>query len=158
MKTKNIILVLFAVALLFMVSCEKAKTFLPKMEAVIGGEQWSAITRKTNLSTNGYFTIIGTSKSGEILEITIRGDQEKIYNLNPLSGELECNAVYKEAISMSTDDIYNSYSGTVNLYTVNNSDKRISGTFSFKMTRTSSIDTLSVKSGEFSSLSYTIKD
>ncbi len=158
MKTKNILILLSTLFILLINGCEDKTTYFPKMEATIGGEAWKALTRKTNLTNDDFYTIIGTSTDGKILEITIKGAKEGVYQLSPISGKAQCLAVYKtSAMSTSSDDIYTSYSGEVELITINSSDKRISGIFDFQMTTTAA-DTISVSSGVFSSLKYTTGD
>jgi hypothetical protein len=100
----------------------------------------------------GKFIITGTSLSGKILTVTIGGTTEGTYELS-LSSAM-AGAVYKESASMSTADAYVSATGEVNLTDVNNSKKRISGTFNFIAIRNLT-NTINITEGEFKDLLYT---
>lgn len=135
-------------------SCSKdSDTISTKLSAKIDGKSWNATGRYTNLTGN-VFVITGTSITGEVLVITIKGDSPDLYELN--LSNLECSATYKKsALSTSTDDIFQSITGRVNLTKVDKENKKISGTFDFNLARLS-IETISISSGSFNDLEYTI--
>ena len=147
------ILFLFVAALVIF-SCSKdddGNIFKASMSALIDDEEWNAVTRVTILE-EGKFIITGTSLNGKILTVTIGGTTEGIYELS-LSSAM-AGAVYKESASMSIEDAYVSATGEVNLTDVNNSKKRISGTFSFIAIRNLT-NTINITEGEFKDLLYT---
>jgi hypothetical protein len=142
------------VAAIAISSCSKdddGNIFKASMSALIDDEEWNSVTRLTILE-EGKFIITGTSLNGKILTVTIGGTTEGIYELS-LSSAM-AGAVYKESASMSTADAYVSATGEVNLTDVNNSKKRISGTFSFIAIRNLT-NTINITEGEFKDLLYT---
>ena len=152
---KKVILLLIAV--LVFISCikdESGNIVLPSMRALIDGEEWVATTRVTVLD-NDKFIITGTLlPSGKSLIITISGTSKGLYELSlPLANN--AGAVYKESVNTTTEDAFASISGEVNLTSVDDSKKRISGTFNFIVTR-NIINTINITEGEFSNILYTI--
>jgi hypothetical protein len=142
------------VAAIAISSCSKdddGNIFKASMSALIDDEEWNSVTRVTILE-EGKFIITGTSLNGKILTITIFGTTEGKYELSLTSAM--AGAIYKESASMSTDDAYVSATGEVNLTDVNNSKKRISGTFSFIAIRNLT-NTINITEGEFKDLLYT---
>ncbi len=149
---KKIFFLLLLAVVIF--SCSKdddGNIFKASMSALIDDEEWNSVTRLTILE-EGKFIITGTSLNGKILTVTIGGTTEGIYELS-LSSAM-AGAVYKESASMSIEDAYVSATGEVNLTDVNNSKKRISGTFSFIAIRNLT-NTINITEGEFKDLLYT---
>lgn len=132
-------------------SCSKDSDSATKMGATIGGESWSPSLRVTNL-TNDYFVITGTAANG-ILAITINGNAAGDYNLSLT--EQKCAATFKKSMTATGDDVYASATGKVTLTKVDTNNKKISGTFNFTLTNTS-LKTISITSGTFNDLSYTV--
>ena len=148
---KKIFNILLLAVVIFSCSKDDGSIFKASMSAVIDDEEWNAITRVTILE-EGKFIITGTSLNGKILAITIGGTTEGIYELSLTSAM--AGAVYKESATTSTADAYVSATGEVNLTDVNNSKKRISGTFSFIAIRNLT-NTINITDGEFKDLLYT---
>ena len=149
------LILLLSIVTTVMVSCSKDSDSLNnnKLSAKISGKSWNAAVRVSTL-TSDVFVITGTSALGEVLVITIKGNSPDLYELNLTS--LECNATYKKsALSTSTEDIYNSISGRVNLTKVDMVNKKISGTFDFTLVKLS-VETVSVSEGTFNDLEFSV--
>lgn len=149
---KRLMLLLVAITLI-MGSCKKDSDSVTKMGANIDGKNWNAgLLRLTNLTGN-VFSIVGTSLTGEVLEITINGNTPGVYELNLT--KQECLAIYKKGgINTSPSDFFTSVSGKVNLTKVDLANKKISGTFDFNCAQLS-LQTVIVSNGSFNDLSYT---
>jgi hypothetical protein len=133
-------------------SCSKDSVSVNKLSAKIEGKSWNASLRVANLSSN-VFVITGTSLTGEVLVLTIMGDKPGLYEFSVT--DYKCNATYKKsALSTSSDDVFTSVSGRVNLTKVDLVNKKISGTFDFTLARLS-LETVSVSNGSFNDLEFT---
>lgn len=148
---KRFVLVMLAITLVIGSCSKDSVSTNNKLSAKIDGKSWNASFRVTNLTGN-VFVITGTSITGEILAITINGDSPDLYQLG--LGNLECAATYKGSALASTDDIYQSVSGKVNLTKVDKTNKKISGTFDFSLAKLS-LTSISVSNGTFNDLEYT---
>lgn len=160
MKKTLILLVLLSINLAFF-SCEEAKDVLPigKMEATIDGNPWEAITRVAILES-GYFSLTGTSTSGDIISIIIKGNTEGTYSFDvSVSGvEAEVTGFFKPAAAEDDSENYIIKKATVVLSDVNTGDKKISGTFELevaKMEGTTALETLEITEGIFEDVKYT---
>jgi hypothetical protein len=148
---KKIFFILLLAVIIFSCSNDDGSIFKASMSALIDDEEWNSLTRITILE-EGKFIITGTSLDGKVLAITIGGTTEGIYELSLTSAM--AGAVFKESATTSTADAYVSVTGEVNLTDVNNSKKRISGTFSFIAIRNLT-NTINITDGEFKDLLYT---
>jgi hypothetical protein len=148
---KKIFFILLLAVIIFSCSKDDGSIFKASMSALIDDEEWNSLTRITILE-EGKFIITGTSLDGKVLAITIGGTTEGIYELSLTSAM--AGAVFKESATTSTADAYVSVTGEVNLTDVNNSKKRISGTFSFIAIRNLT-NTINITDGEFKDLLYT---
>lgn len=147
------LLVLLLIGVTMLGSCTKdSDTLNNKLSAKIGGKSWNAAIRVTNLA-NDVFIITGTSTTGEVLIITIFGKNPDLYEFSLTSQK--CNATYKKSAFTTENDFYTSVSGRVNLTKVDMTNKKISGTFEFTLTKTSLTDQLSVSNGSFNDLEFT---
>lgn len=152
--------ILLIIVLSAMLSCSKDNDVKPKpsMKAKVNGIEWNAVTRITALSDNKFF-ITGTALDAQTLlpkqslSITIIGITEGTYVLGLNS--VQCEAIYKESISATSDDAYVALSGTVVLTKVNTTAKEISGTYNFILKRTLTGTTVTIAEGSFTNLSYT---
>ena len=146
---------MFIVVVLFFIGCtkdEEGNIVWPTMSALIDDEEWNTATPVSFLE-EGKFIINGTSLNGKSLSITILGTDEGKYQLNLTSAKVA--AVYKESINMTAEDAYVSVTGEVDLTTVNNSKKSISGTFSFIVVRNLT-NTINITEGKFSNVIFTV--
>jgi hypothetical protein len=149
---KNMIFV-FMITITFLLGCNKENESTPTMKASIDGKAWNADIRATVLSNNK-FAITGTNNAtGKSISITVLGITEGTYNLDINS--FQCEAVYKQSYTTTTDDTYFAYTGTLVLTKVDLSHKRISGTFSFKLKKNLSNTTVIIDNGTFEDLRYT---
>ena len=147
--------IIFIAVVLFFIGCtkdEEGNIVWPIMSAIIDDEEWNTATPVAVLEEDK-FIINGTSLSGKSLSITVFGTDEGKYELNLTSTKVA--AVYKESINMTTEDAYISVTGEVDLTTVNNSKKSISGTFSFIVVRNLT-NTINITEGKFSNVIYTV--
>jgi len=143
------------IVVVFFIGCtkdEEGNIVWPIMSAIIDDEEWNTATPVAVLEEDK-FIINGTSLSGKSLSITVFGTDEGKYELNLTSTKVA--AVYKESINMTTKDAYISVTGEVDLTTVNNSKKSISGTFSFIVVRNLT-NTINITEGKFSNVIYTV--
>lgn len=138
---------------------------LDKMSADIDGQTWNSAFRiSTYTETEGgtsFFTITGTNgasaETGEYLNLIIRGNEVKSYNLSVtlVGGEFECTANYKP--SASGNEVYTGTQGTISLTKVDLENKKISGTFNFTVAKTGEPSvTKQISNGEFNDLTYQI--
>jgi hypothetical protein len=128
------------------------------MTAKVASTDWSAITRVTKHYSNlDMFVITGTSTDGEILAITVKGDQVGTYSSTTSMDSLnaQVGAVWKP----STSENYVSKSGTVKISEINTNDLKISGTYSFEVVNSTNInDIISITEGQFENLKYSESD
>ena len=125
------------------------------MKATIDGTSWTTVTRVTkHFASTSMFTIVGTSAAGDVVDITIRGDEEGNYSSSTSidSASAQVGAIYKPDASAATTDFFISTSGSVSITEINEDDQTISGTFSFTMSKMT--ETKSITSGEFKNLKY----
>lgn len=172
MKKTSIILIILSAFLAFTFSSCKdddgdgiPDILNTKLTMKINGTEWKSMFRQTNLAVKDNFKVFtilatnGVSKTeGSSILITIRGDEEKSYDLSTtiVGGALECEIVYKESYSASTDDAFVGSSGTVTLTEIDTENKKISGTFEFTVHRSSNVqETLTITDGQFQDLRYT---
>ncbi len=124
------------------------------MSCKINGTQWTSISRVT-VRQNNKFIISGTGSLGsDILNITTFGITPKTYNLHPIDGIIEFSATFTQDTN-NQDSLYQAVYGTVTLTKVDTVNKKISGTFNFRMSKI--IDPLIIKEiteGSFNNLSY----
>ncbi len=132
-------------------------TSTASMSAKVDGNSWSAVTRVTKHFTNSQkFIISGTTSNGEVMVITVFGDAVGTYtsstSIDSLSAKVGC--VWQPDASSPATDNYVSQSGTVTFSTVNTTDKKVSGTFSFTLMDQSLTTTKNITEGKFKDLSY----
>lgn len=151
-------LAVFAVIGLLAASCADKGDGTPtiinpnaKLTCKIDGASWTALTRVTT-NTAGGFSINGSALQSDALDITIAGETTGTYTLGTL--QYSFTASYSPVAS-NTDSLYTAINGTVVLSTVDQTNRRISGTFNFNAinVKNSSLD-IAVTEGVFESLSY----
>jgi hypothetical protein len=139
------------------VSCKKADNPISaSMSAKINGALWNTSVRVTVLQ-GGFFSITGTSLAGEIMNITIYGQTEGTYLLQAIPPAFQFTALYKESASILDENGFAATSGQVVITHIDNTAKKISGTFNFDAMRASDFSTISVTEGKFNNLLYTGK-
>lgn len=152
------------------IGCKKEDTkelqdqlFPAKMSAKVGGVDWTSLTQVTTIQSNKIH-IIGTSTSGTIIELTTMGIEAKKYDLNislfDTSRSASCEALYKTSISASISDFYIAKKGSIEISSVDATEKRVSGIFNFTLYKLNAadsvvMDSISIKDGIFMNLKYT---
>ena len=128
------------------------------MSANIDDTTWTTITRVTKHYTGLHtFVITGTSTSGRVLAITVKGETTGTYtsstDINDPSAQV--GAVWKPSSSVN----YVSKSGTVTFSEINSSDSKLTGTYSFEMVNTNDItDVINIESGKFDNIKFSVSD
>ena len=160
MKNLKYFAILFIVSIIA-ISCEKDDDIVDavlgpaSMSANVNDTAWTAITRVTKHYENtSSYLITGTSLSGELIVITIKGDAVGTYtsstSIDSLSAKVGC--VWQPDATSPTDNNFFSKSGTVEITDINTTELVISGTFSFELMNLSG--TKSITGGTFSNLGY----
>jgi hypothetical protein len=124
------------------------------MKCNIDGVSWSAVSRVTTKQGNK-FIITGTGSMGsDVLNVTIFGATPGTYTINPQELNIHASATYTN--STSSDSLYTAYEGTATLSSVDTTNKKISGTFSFKAKNLLHLALANkiITSGTFTSLIY----
>ncbi|MFH2096914.1 MAG: DUF6252 family protein [Bacteroidota bacterium] len=125
------------------------------MTCQVDGNSWAAVTRVTRHSlTTQTYTITGTDASGAVIVITIRGEAVGTYSSSTSIDSLnaQVGAVYQPDASSPATDNYFSKSGTVTISSLDETNKKVSGTFSFSLTKSGTA--MSITNGKFTDLSY----
>ncbi len=118
-------------------SCKKDSESNPfgTLTAKINGTDWKSNARVSVL-TNGILTITAytgvVTGSGEVMIITVNGDQTGNYQLNVLAGLVQCGAIYKKSTNATGPDMYESTTAKVIITEFDKVNKRLSGTFEYK--------------------------
>ena len=149
----------FAIAVafvgIFATSCDKNEDgtpIIPTISATIDSQEWVGIAPK-GILTGGVLTIASTSLDGKAVTITVNGDKEGTYELNPLLLKTQCGAVYKPSLLNSEEASLISSNGKVIITKFDTSKKRVSGTFEFNLTNSAGAIGQITK-GTFSDVSY----
>lgn len=158
---KKITLLLLVSGIIFSMSCKKDTKITDiinpgaSMKCNIGGASWSAVSRVTTKQGNK-FIITGTGSMGsDVLNVTIFGATTGTYNLTTtLPIQTQMSGTFTK--STSTDSLYTAYEGTATLSSVDTTNKKISGTFSFKAKNLSHplLSNMIITSGTFTNLIY----
>lgn len=140
--------------LLLITSCEKDNPLGYKMTATIDGSSFNSLVTLAYIQDNKMI-IEGTSANGKIIVLTISGTNPGSYALSATPPLAQFAAVYKESATVTTEDTWASVSGTVSLSSVDTNAKTISGTFSIKMKKDLTNNTLEISNGSFTGVKYT---
>jgi hypothetical protein len=151
MRNKIAKLLAFTGLIVFMATgCESEETFSYHMSATIDGNQWRTLMPATVMQKDKY-VITGTSLNGKVLTLTIMGNEPGTYSF--LKGK--CMAVYKDSPTLSDDDAFASISGEIFLTEVDEENKKLSGTFSFKMIKKEdALNPIYIEQGVFDGIKY----
>ena len=155
---KKITLIILICGLLFSLSCKKDSKITDlinvsaSMKCKINGTSWSAVTRVTTQQGNN-FLINGTGSLGnDVLNVTIIGNTTGTYNLTTNTPpQIQMSANF--ANGTSPDSLYTATEGTVTLSSVDVTNKKISGSFSFKA-KNMALNNKNITEGTFSNLIY----
>lgn len=140
----------------FSTSCDKdndGNIIIPTISATIDNQEWMGLAPKGVL-TSGVLTIASTSLDGKAITITVNGDKEGTYELNPLLLKTQCGALYKPSLLNSQESSLLSATGNVVITKFDTSKKRVSGTFEFTLANTALTATAQITKGTFNDVSY----
>lgn len=154
---KRIVFLLFAAGIIFSMSCKKDSkvtdiiNLSASMKCKINGTQWTAVTRLTTKQGNS-FTINGTGSLGnDVLNIVVLGTTPGTYNLTITPVLVQMSATF--ANGTNADSLYTANEGTVTISSVDTTNKKISGSFSFKAKNIAS-NLKNITEGAFTNLIY----
>ena len=155
MKKISLIITLFVV-LFSLNSCDDDNNTIKNaltasMSATIDGNSWTAVTRVT-VRESGKFNITGTSIDGQVINLTTFSDSVKTYTLQPPTS-MQFSGLYNPDATAPATDNYLATTGTVTITSIDETNKKVSGTFEFtgKKNLTESV---SITNGTFSNLGY----
>lgn len=152
---KKLIVLIFISGIFFSMSCKKDSkitdviNFNASMKCKINGTQWSSLTRVTTL---GNPTTVNGTNGNSVLNVSILGNTTGTYTLNTNAGTFQFSATYTND-SGTTDSLYTANNGTATISSIDATNKRISGTFSFQAKNTNS-NQKTVTEGIFKDLEY----
>lgn len=141
-------------------SVENANVTTANFTAVINGIHWAA-TPATEGATllQGMLNITGISADSEEISITLTDTVPGVHTLSPQTSSLAVlgfiDSSYKTNFSTGQGTDSTQAGGEVDLTAINTLTKTVSGTFSFKVYRSSDGARRTVTSGIFSNIPYT---
>ena len=157
-------LALLVVGLMISVGCKKE--YIPSLTCKVAGTEYTSVIPRT--TTKGGisdwnkegFVIVTTDAitNGKFLTLLVAGSEAKEYALEPaiLEAKAGCSVVYNPGGEGDTTSKYMGKSGKLTITSIDDEEKRVSGTFSFEMVNTSDItNTLSITEGVFTDLKFT---
>ncbi len=168
MKTKNLLILSMCSLLTMFISCSKSddssSTPAPNptpssglLTAKINGAAWAPSADSATASLiNGEINITGVARDGKTITITLTDTVTGTYDL----GNSGMHAgVYQTSPSASSsyNSNYGPWDGTVNTLTIASIDKtnkKMTGTFSFKAYNFSINDSITISEGAFNNLPY----
>ena len=163
-KSKVLLLILFA-GWIFSAckkeySIENANITTANFTAVINGTQWAATTATEGATVlQGMLNITGISVDSQEISITLTDTSLGVHTLNPQTSSLAVygfiDSSYATNFSTSQGTDSTQAGGEVDLTEINTLTKTVSGTFSFKVYRSSDGAQRTIASGVFSNIPYT---
>ncbi len=154
----QLICLLSIVTVLFVFGCKKDSKITDiinpgaSMKCKVNGTSWSAVSRVTTLQSNK-FIVNGTGSLGsDVLNVTFFGATTGTYNLNTTQGQVQFSATYTNDTG-NTDSLYTAYEGTATLTKVDTTNKKVSGTFTFKA-KNMQMNNKNITEGTFTDLVY----
>jgi hypothetical protein len=141
-------------------SIENASNTTADFTAVIDGTQWAA-TRATEGATllQGMLNVTGISVDSQEISITLTDTSLGVHTLSPQTSSLAVfgyiDSAYTTNFSTSQGSDASQSGGEVNLAEINTLTKTVSGTFEFKVFRSSDGKQRTVASGIFKNIPYT---
>ncbi len=153
MKLKKFLVVFFAIATLFVTSCDKENE-VQSMSALVDGKEWSATALTLGAySYSDYLTLFGVSADGSKILIVVRGKTEGTYDLKVLDGATKQVSFYVANKDDADDEKkrYVSTTGSVTLTSVG--DNMISGNFHFTAVK-KGLDPIKIENGVFNNVIY----
>ncbi|MCX6272711.1 MAG: DUF6252 family protein [Bacteroidetes bacterium] len=152
---KSTFALILVTGLIFSAGCKKdsnTNNETASMMCKIDGVAWTSSTRLTTMQA-GSFLINATNSHGfETLNIIVSGITKGTYTIDPLSAQIQASASYSNSM-LFPDSIYTAFSGTVTLTSVDLSNKKISGSFSFDA-KNLSMKVKKITEGVFTGIQY----
>ncbi|RYY55192.1 MAG: hypothetical protein EOO09_11545 [Chitinophagaceae bacterium] len=129
------------------------------LKATINGNSWVAARAAGASRMNGLINISGLSLDGKILTMTLTdsGVHRYILNSTTLNAAAHVDSTMSDRIaftSNSSDDAALA-GGEVTITSINESAKTLTGTFSYRVYRSTDNKSVSITNGSFTDLSYT---
>lgn len=126
--------------------------------ATINGTQWVANTLSTGARMNGIINLTGRSNDGKTLTITLKDSGVHQYTLaqQTLSAAAYIDSASGNNISFTSNasDDPSLAGGSVNVTSIDTVNKRMSGTFSFRVFRPTDSTSVNITLGSFTNISY----
>jgi len=138
--------------ILFFLGCSK-DSVMYRMTAFINGDAWQCIM-PVMVVENMKLVITGTSLDGRTIIITVNGISPGRYQLSAAEGLAQCAALYKASLQVSDEDAYASIDGSITLSSVDQVNKRVSGTFQFSCYRNLT-ESVSITQGQITNAKIT---
>ncbi|HEV2478781.1 MAG TPA: DUF6252 family protein [Puia sp.] len=165
MKTSKILLLIFFGGWIFSAckkeySIENATITTANFTAVINGTQWAATTAAEGATLlGGMLNVTGISADSQEISITLTDTSLGVHTLSPQTSSLAVlgfiDSSYTTNFSTSQGTDSTQAGGEVDLTQINTLTKTVSGTFSFKVYRSSDGAQRTIASGIFSNIPYT---
>ena len=156
---RNTVIIILIIGLGFTMGCKKDSKITDivnlsaSMKCKVNGSQWTALSRVTTLQGTTLL-VNGTGSLGsDVLNITVPSAGVGTFNLStvqPISAQF--SATYTNDTG-NTDSLYTATSGTVTITKFDQTNKRVSGTFSFTA-RNLAMATKTITEGTFTELEY----
>ena len=165
MKKSAFFLLIVGVGLMFSAckkeySVENANVTTANFTAVINGVEWSAAkTSEGATLAQGMLNITGISSDSQEISITLTDTTLGVHNLTPQTSSLAVygfiDSSYTTNFSTSAGADTTQSGGEVTLTAIDQVTQTVSGTFAFKVYRTSDGTSKTVATGVFSHIPYT---
>lgn len=150
-KSRNWFVFILVLNAILFTSCDSGTELNPQMSAKVKGNSWNSTNQVVNLMNN-VITFTGIDVDGKTISFTVFGTSEGDYKVVKNSWETEFGAFYKLTEFDELNDAWIAYEGVVNLNTIDEESRSISGDFRFNAARGG--DTLKIENGTFRDLKY----
>lgn len=149
--SSNWFVALSVFTLMSLSSCDSGVELNPSMNATVKGAGWNASNEVVQMMDN-VITLTGIAEDGKTISFTIFGTSKGEYKVVNNTWEIEFGAYYKNTEFDELNDAWIAYEGVVNLETIDEESRSLSGNFRFNAKR--GTDTLKVENGSFRDLKY----
>ena len=128
------------------------------LKATVGGVSWAADRAEVAYRIAGQISISGLSSAGRLLTMTLTDSGVHRYTLNSTTlnaaAWVDSTLADRNAFTSNQSDDLSIAGGEVNITSINESAKTISGTFTYNLYRMLDDKKLTVTSGSFTNLPY----
>jgi hypothetical protein len=153
-KLQTILTISIFSLILFSCSEDTSNVSRPLMTALVDGSTWRCPEPNARVSEN-QIIVYGTSAEGQTIQITVYAGEKGVYTLNAANlheGKLVPNtSAFANIYSTSFSD---GGSGQVRISAINEDDRTISGSFSFRAYQENTSGAKVVSNGEFTKVPY----